>query len=96
MSREELLKALLDTPETDTSQLERITRIEQKLDLILSVIVVQQKDACEAVGISSNTVRNRVLSGDISVLQRDGSHLNYLTLEQTGQLKTRKKAKRGK
>lgn len=95
MSREDLLKALLETPENETL-IERLDRIEQKMDLFLRVIVVQQKDACEAVGISPDTVRNRVLSGDMSVLQRDGSRLNYLTLEQTGELKTRRKAKRKK
>lgn len=94
MSREDVIKALLETPAADSDQAERITRIEQKLDLILSVIVVQQKDACEAVGVSPDTVRNRVLSGDTTILQRDGSRLNYLTLEQAGELKTRKKTRR--
>ena len=91
----EALKALLETPENE-SQNQRLERIEKKMDLILSVIVVQQKDACEAVGVSPDTVRNRVLRGDTEVLQRDGSRLNYLTLEQTGELKTRKRAKRRK
>lgn len=93
MSREEALRTLLETPENETL-VERLDRIEKKMDLFLSVIVVQQKDACEAAGISPDTVRNRVLSGDMSVLQRDGSRLNYLTLEQTGELKPRRKAKR--
>ncbi len=93
MSREDILKALLEIPENETL-IERLDRIEQKMDLFLRVIVVQQKDACEAVGISPDTVRNCVLSGDMTVLQRDGSRLNYLTLEQTGELKTRRKAKR--
>ena len=95
MSREEAIKALLETPENETL-IERLERIKKKMDLFLSVIVVQRKDACEAVGISPDTVRNRVLRGDTTVLQRDGSRLNYLTLEQTGELKTRKKAKRRK
>ncbi len=95
MSREEALKTLFESPENET-QTERLERIEKKMDLILSVIVVQQKDACEAVGVSPDTVRNRVLRGDTEILQRDGSRLNYLTLQQTGELKTRKRAKRRK
>ncbi len=94
-AREEAIKTLLEPPEDET-QSERIERIEKKLDFILSVIVVQQKDACEAVGVHPDTVRNKVLRGETEILQRDGSRLNYLTLEQAGDLKKRTSRKRRK
>ena len=95
MNREEALKTLIETaPEGDT--LERLERLEKKLDLILSAIVIQQKDACEMVGITSDTIRNKVLRGETEVLQRDGSRLNYLTLENAGDLKVRRRLKRRK
>lgn len=95
MSTEEAIKNLLNSKD-ESEQAERIDRIEQKLDLLLSVIVVQQKDACEAVGISPDTVRNHVLRGNTEVLQRDGSRLNFLTLTTVGELKPRKSVKRRK
>ncbi len=74
-TREEALKTLLEI-ERDDNLTERLDRIEKKFDLILSVIVVQQKDACLAVGVSPDTVRNKVLRNEVEVLQRDGSRLN--------------------
>lgn len=95
MSRGELINQLLETKDS-SEQSERIDRIEKKLDLILSCIVIQQKDAAEAVGVSPDTVRDKVLRGEIDILQRDGSRLNYLTLEDVGELKVRTKARRRK
>lgn len=92
MSREEALRELLKNDDAETG--ERLDRLEKKLDLILSVIVVQQKDACEAVGVSADTARNKVLAGDVEVLQADGSRLNYYTLKETAKLKPRRPAKR--
>lgn len=70
---------------------DRIDRIEKKLDLILSVIVVQQKDACEAVGVTPETARKRILAGDVELLQKDGSRLNFFTLSEMEKLKVRRK-----
>lgn len=67
--------------------------VDAKLDPLLSVIVVQQKDACEAIGVSDDTVRNKSLRGEINVLQRDGSRLNYITLKEIGGLKSRSNRK---
>lgn len=89
MSREEAIKTLLDSPEGE-SQAERIERIEKKLDLILSVIVVRQKDACEVAEVTPATVRNKVKRGEVAVLQADGSRSNYLTLQTTRKLKERR------
>lgn len=93
MSREEAIKTLLEG-DAPTNLEQKVDDLTAKVDLLLSVIVVQQKDACEAVGISPDTVRNKVLSGDAEVLQRDGSRLNFLTLTTVGELKVRRKAKR--
>ena len=96
MNREEAIKTLLESEPDGANNTQRLERLEQKLDLILSVIVVQQKDACQAVGISDDTIRNKVLRGETEVLQRDGSRLNYLTLEGVGDLKVRRRPKRRK
>jgi hypothetical protein len=95
MLREEALKVLLESPENETEAEWRV-RMEKKIDVILSCIVIQQKNAAEAVGVSPDTVRDKVLRGEIDVLQRDGSRLNYLTLEDVGELKVRTKRKRRK
>ena len=89
MSREDLIKELLEKKDYNELE-EKVDVLNAKMDLILSVIVVQQKDACLAVGITPETVRNKVLRGDTEILQRDGSRLNYLTLEQAGELKPRR------
>jgi hypothetical protein len=46
-------------------------RIEEKLDLLLSVIVVQQKDVAEIAGVTDDTIRNHVKRGKLNVLQRE-------------------------
>lgn len=93
MSREELISQILETK--DTSEIaERLKSVEDMLKLLLSVVVVQQKDACEALGISPETVRNKVLRGETEVLSADGSRLNYITLENVNGLKKRKPTKR--
>ena len=96
MSREEAIKTLLEESTDKKSIEERLDRIEKKFDLILSVLVVQQKDACEAMGVSDDTVRNKVLRGEVEILQRDGSRLNFLTLADAGELKKRKHLRRRK
>ena len=95
MSREKLIEELLDSKD-ESEQSARMDRIERKLDLLLSVIVVRQKDASEAVGVSDDTIRNKVLRGETEVLQRDGSRLNFLTLAEVGELKPRRSPKRKK
>lgn len=89
MGKKELLEKLLE--EESDGRDERIDRIEKKLDLILSVIVVQQKDACEAVGVTPETARKRILAGDVELLQKDGSRLNFFTLQETNKLKVRRR-----
>lgn len=93
MSKEEAIKTLLADTGPENIE-ERLERIEKKFDLILSVIVVQQKDVCAAKNISPDTVRNKVLSGDTEVLQADGSRLNFMTLKTAGELKPRRNRKR--
>lgn len=79
-----------------TEEKDRLDRIEAKLDatqnainVLLSVIVIQQKDACEAAGITQETARAKVLRGELEVLQSDGSRLNYLKLTEVPKLKKR-------
>lgn len=88
-----MIKSLLDADELSDLKKE-VNELNKKLDLILSVIVVQQKDACEAAGITSAAVRQRVLRGDVEVMQRDGSRLNFLTLSEVGGLKPRRKRRK--
>ncbi len=76
-----------------TEEEEKLNRIEAKLDALLSVILVQQKDACEAAGVTPETVRNKVLRGEVEIFQSDGSRLNYLKLSDVPNLKRRSKSK---
>ena len=72
-----------------TEDKDRLDRIEAKLDALLSVIVIQQKDACEAAGITAATARAKVLRGELDILQGDGSRLNYIKLTAVPKLKKR-------
>lgn len=72
-----------------TEEKDRLDRIEAKLDALLSVIVIQQKDACEAAGITPETARAKVLRGEVELFQSDGSRLNYLKLADVPKLKKR-------
>jgi hypothetical protein len=71
-------------------------RVEKMMGFIVSVILVQQKDFCEAIGVSPDTVRNRVLKGDFSIFQKDGGRLNYVQLSSAKKLKPRKQRKKKK
>lgn len=84
ISKEELAALLRDIVQEEVSR---------KIDPLLNVIVLQQKDICDATGISNDTVRNKALRGELTVLGRDGSRLNYLTLKQAGELRPRKRKK---
>lgn len=72
---------------------EAVEPLREKIDLLMRAIVVQQKDACEIAGVSPDTVRNKATRGEVEILQKDGSRLNYLTLKQTAELRPRKKRK---
>ena len=82
ISKEELAEMLRDIVQEEVSR---------KLDPLLNVIVLQQKDVCEATGISNDTVRNKAVRGELEILQRPGSRLNYLTLKEAGELRPRKR-----
>jgi len=68
-----------------------LERIERKVDFILSVLVVQQKDVVAATGIDPETIRKRAEAGEIELLSRDGSRLNFMTLKTAYDLKQRKR-----
>ena len=93
MSREEAIKALLEE-NNDGDLREEVREIKNMLAVILDSIIVQQKDACQAAGVSPDTVRNKVLSGEIDILHAQGSRLNFMTLKTVGNLKKRKPLKR--
>lgn len=93
MSRDEALKILMK--ESETSDLVRkVDELTEKVDLLLSVIVVRQKEACAAAGITEATARNKALAGEFEVLTPDGSRLNFLQLKEVANLKKRTKTKR--
>lgn len=62
--------------------LQKINELHAGIDFILSIIISQQKDACEAAGISPETLRRRVLEGELMPLSRDGSRLTFVSLKQ--------------
>lgn len=72
---------------------ERLERIEQKVDLILSALVVSQKDLCQILNISNQTINAKVKSGELEKLQKDGSRLNFYTLQSANKLKVRRRRK---
>lgn len=72
----------------------RLSKIEQQLSFLLSVIVVQQKDACAVSGVSPETVKNKARRGEVEILQFDGSRRNFVTLKDAAGLKIRSPKKR--
>jgi hypothetical protein len=75
-------------------------RLERKLDKIIQIlptiealgelVVIQQKDAAAVSGLTDDTIRNRAKRGDISVLSKEDSRLNYLTLATVRKLKKKR------
>lgn len=63
--------------------------IEAHIGPLKAVIAIKQKDACEAIGITDDTARNRVNQGKVTTLQRDGSRLVYFQLTELPGLKPR-------
>ena len=95
MLRAEAIKILLEEPSLDDIKQE-LSEIKEMLSLLVSVVVISQKTAGQIADVSVNTIRNKVLRGEMDVLSATGSKLNYLTLKQTGELKPRRKPKRRK
>lgn len=63
--------------------------IEAQIGPLKAVIAIKQKDACDAIGVTDDTARNRVTRGQMRVLQRDGSRLVYFELKALPGLKPR-------
>ena len=64
--------------------------IEAQIGPLKAVIAIKQKDACSAVGITDDTARHRVVQGEVSPLQKDGSRLVYFELNALQGLRPRK------
>ena len=77
----ELLIANLQEQIEKAEILESIEALNKKIELILSAIVLQQKEGSELVGVHSDTIKNRFNKGDLDVLQRPGSRFNFVTLQ---------------
>lgn len=74
--------------------LQKINELHAGLNFLLSIIIAQQKDACEAAEISPATLRKKILDGELMPLSRDGSRLNFVSLKQMRDLKSRVRQKR--
>lgn len=70
--------------------------IEAQIGPLKAVIAIKQKDACDAIGITDDTARNRVNQGKVTTLQRDGSRLVYFQLTELPGLKPRFRSQRKK
>lgn len=70
--------------------------IEAQIGPLKAVIAIKQKDACDAIGITDDTARNRVSQGKVTTLQRDGSRLVYFQLTELPGLKPRFRSQRKK
>lgn len=93
ISKADAIKVLLDG-DSDLEIIERLDRIERKLDFLLSAIVIRQKDACGIAGITQATARNMALRGDLEPLQADGSTRNFYQLSTVKGLKPRRQIKK--
>lgn len=70
--------------------------VEAQIGPLKAVIAIKQKDACDAIGITDDTARNRVTRGEVRMLQRDGSRLVYFELRALPGLKPRSSRRRKK
>lgn len=92
MNREEAIKTLLKDDDSELSA--RLERIEFLLLQIGSRIGVTQKEACQMLEVTDDTMRNMALRGEIEPMQKDGSNRNVYLLTQIAGLKFRKQKKR--
>lgn len=74
--------------------LQKINELHSGFEWLLTILVAQQKDACHAAGISPDTLRRKVLAGELIPLSRDGSRLNFVSFKQMHDLKSRVRRKR--
>lgn len=94
---DEKLEPLIKLLQTGINQQEieeRVQEINSKLDWILELIAVRQLDAAKIADVHPQTLVNRAKAGDLSVLQCDGSRLNYFSLREIAGLKKRNKSDR--
>lgn len=73
---------------------QKINELHAGLDFVLSIIIAQQKDACAAAAIAPETLRRKILNGELTPFSRDGSRLNFISLRQMVDLKPRIRRKR--
>jgi len=93
MDKTEAIKTLLETPNAEEIA-ERLDRIEFLLLRIGETIAIPQKEACQMLEVTDDTMRNMALRGEIEPLQKDGSTRNFYSLNQITGLKFRKQRKR--
>lgn len=63
------------------------------LNTLSDYILLRQKDAAPAGGVSARSLSTKVANGEVMALAADGSRKNYITLRDTTNLKPRKKPK---
>lgn len=71
-------------------KIDKLLELAPTIEALGALVVLQQKDAATVAGVTDDTIRNRVKRGELAVLSRDGSRLNYLTLGKVGELKERR------
>ncbi|MDQ6788766.1 MAG: hypothetical protein M3033_18340 [Acidobacteriota bacterium] len=92
--RKEIESCLLESQGISHDLMIKVNELHSWVEFLVSLIIAQQKDACEAAGISPETLRRRVLDGNLIPLSKDGSRLNFVSVKQMTELKPRIRAKR--
>ena len=92
--KEEINKEVAEHQGITQELLLKVNQLHSWVEFLVSLIIAQQKDACEAAGITPETLRRKILEGNLIPLSKDGSRLNFVSVKQMTELKPRIRAKR--
>ena len=92
--KREIEKIVADNQGITQDIVQKVNQLHSWVEFLVTIIIAQQKDACEAAGITPETLRRKILEGHLTPLSRDGSRLNFVSVKQMSDLKPRIRSKR--
>ncbi len=92
--REEIERQVVENQGVTKELMQKVNQLHSWVEFLVSIIIAQQKDACAAAGITPETLRRKILQGDLTPFSKDGSRLNFVSVKQMTELKPRIRAKR--
>lgn len=92
--KQEVEKAMMERQGLSEELHRKISEMHACIEFLASIIVAQQKDACEAMDITPETLRRKILEGHVTPFSKDGSRLNFVSIKQITDLRPKIRSKR--